>query len=130
MKRMRKLAGLLLAMVMVFAMTATAFAAGNKIVINGTEGHKYEAYQIFTGTLSEDKTTLSDIVWGNGITDAGKAALGDAKNYAETVEDADAFANLLVENGYLQNAASPVVDGSQHGICGHLYAGHRFRQAV
>lgn len=114
MKRMRKLAGLLLAMVMVFAMTATAFAAGNKIVINGTEGHKYEAYQIFTGTLSEDKTTLSDIVWGNGITDAGKAALGDAKNYAETVEDADAFANLLVENGYLQNAASPVVDGATY----------------
>ncbi len=126
MKRMRKLISLVLAMAMVFAMSVTAFAAGeNEIIINGTEGYKYEAYQIFTGKLSEDKTILSDIQWGDGITDAAKAKLGDAAAYAEGLEgtDADAFAKMLVDNKYLQN---PITPGAADGVYtfGNLEAGY------
>jgi len=113
MKRMRKFVSFMMTMAMVFTMTTTAFAVDtNKIVINGAAGHVYEAYQIFTGTLSEDGKTLSDIVWGDGITNAGKDALGDAKEYADSIADADAFAKVLVDGKYLQNAASPAVDGA------------------
>ena len=39
-----------------------------KVDIKNTDkGHTYEAYQIFTGDLSQDKTTLSNIKWGNGV---------------------------------------------------------------
>ena len=34
---------------------------------NSNTGHIYEAYQIFTGDLSADKTTLSNIQWGSNI---------------------------------------------------------------
>jgi len=73
---MKKFLSILLAAMMVLAMT-TAFAAGtNTITINnGDDGHIYEAYQVFTGKLSENGATLTEIAWGNGITEAGKAAL-------------------------------------------------------
>lgn len=48
------------------------------------KGHTYEAYQILSGDLSADKATLSNIKWGEGITEAGQTALGgDAASYAE-----------------------------------------------
>lgn len=86
MKRMKKLVGLLLTMVMVLSMTMTAFADETySITINNTaKGHTYEAYQIFTGDLSGQanpdaadgtNAVLSNIKWGSGITDAGKTAL-------------------------------------------------------
>ena len=34
---------------------------------NSNTGHIYEAYQIFTGDLSADKATLSNIQWGSNI---------------------------------------------------------------
>lgn len=61
-KAMKKLMAALLAVAMVCAMAIPAFAAGgtNTLTINGTtEGHTYEAYQVFTGTLNE--STLSDV---------------------------------------------------------------------
>ena len=41
------------------------------------------AYQIFTGDLSGD--TLSNIQWGDGITEAGKTAYGNAAAKAESL---------------------------------------------
>ena len=112
MKKMKKIISLLLATVMVFAMTIVAFASETpttySITINNSaEGHTYEAYQIFTGDLSG--TTLSNIVWGSGVSEAGKTALGDAAAKAETLKteaDAKAFAKAVAP--YLTTAAASV----------------------
>ena len=116
MKHMKKFVSLLLTAVMVLAMSMTAFAeeTGYSITINNSaEGHTYEAYQIFTGDLSE--TTLSNIVWGSGVSEAGQTDLGDAAAKAETLKteaDAKAFAKAVAP--YLTTAASSastVTDG-------------------
>lgn len=81
----------------------------------------YEAYQIFTGDLSSDETTLSNIEWGNGITDAGKVALQEkygvtsATEVAEKLGSAGADAKAAKDfakaaGQYLQNAT---------GLTGH-----------
>ena len=116
MKHMKKFVSLLLTAVMVLAMSMTAFAEGTNYSItinNSAEGHTYEAYQIFTGDLSG--TTLSNIVWGSGVSEAGKTALGDAAAKAETLKteaDAKAFAKEVAP--YLTTAAgsaNTVTDG-------------------
>lgn len=85
MKQIKKIAGLLLALVMVFAMAATAFAADT--TITGRDNDRtYEIYQIFTGDLSEN--TLSNVKWGQNA--KGHTA-GDAVD--ATVLDALAAVN-------------------------------------
>ena len=65
MKKLKKLAALLLAVVMTMAMNMTVFAADDgttttksdtyKLTLTGTAtGHTYEVYQIFTGDLKAD----------------------------------------------------------------------------
>ena len=73
MKHAKKFASLLLALVMVFALATTAFAAENAI-ISAPEGstRTYDVYQIFTGDLHEG--VLSNIKWGkNGTGTEGTA---------------------------------------------------------
>lgn len=73
MKHTKKLTSLLLALVMVFALATTAFAAENT-TISAPEGstRTYDVYQIFTGDLHEG--VLSNIKWGkNGTGTVGKA---------------------------------------------------------
>lgn len=67
MKHTKKLASLLLALVMVFALATTAFAAENA-TISALEGstRTYDVYQIFTGDLHEG--VLSNIKWGRNGT--------------------------------------------------------------
>lgn len=62
MKQVRKLLGLLLALVMVFSLAVTAFAVnetGTITVDNPKEGETYTAYKIFDVTYNEDKTAYS-----------------------------------------------------------------------
>lgn len=78
---------LLAAFALVLAMAVPAFADEVTCSITApNNGHNYEVYQIFTGTLSEDKGTkvLSDIKWGQNSKnrDAG-ANVGD--KVSETV---------------------------------------------
>ena len=116
MRHIKKLASLLLVLVMVFALATTAFAeetAYSITINNSAKDHTYEAYQIFTGDLSG--TTLSNIVWGSGVSEAGQTALGDAAAKAETLKteaDAKAFAKAVAP--YLTTAAgsaNTVTDG-------------------
>ena len=74
MKHARKLASLLLALIMVFALATTAFAAENTI-ISAPEGstRTYDVYQIFTGDLHEG--VLSNIKWGKNGTGTEETAV-------------------------------------------------------
>ena len=118
MKHLKKLASILLVLVMVLSVTTTAFAAG---VTNET-AHSYNAYQIFSGTQADSSVPLGDVAWGSGIngnafleelkTDTrfvkeGKnifadcttaadvaAVLGD---YADKSDEANAFANVAAK---------------------------------
>ena len=111
MNKLRKLTCLLLALVMVFALATTASAADgtNKITIkNASDGHTYEAYQIFTGDYSEGK--LSNIVWGNGVTEDGKTALQD--KYDATTEGeksaagvAEALTSTTIANAFAKEVS-------------------------
>lgn len=86
MRKIKKLTALMLAIVMVLAMSITAFASevtedgeqtpdsgsqGYTITLNGkNEGHTYGAYQVFKGTLfvnEKGEKVLSDIEWGSGV---------------------------------------------------------------
>lgn len=108
MKHAKKLASILLALVMVFAMASTAFAASETYTItinNSTPGYTYAAYQIFTGRLEDG--VLSDIQWGSGVnyTDLLAALKGndsfldgegsEAKNIFENCETATDVAEVM-----------------------------------
>lgn len=96
MRRMRKFVGLLLAMVMVLAMTTTAFATEPQqqtysiTISNSAEGHSYEAYQIFTGKLSEKTVdgknvkVLADIEWGSSATYTGTSTTAEIAERLDT----------------------------------------------
>ena len=86
MKRVKRVLALLAAFALVLAMAVPAWADGVTCSITApNNGHTYEVYQIFTGTLSEDNGTkvLSDIKWGkNGIN--GDAAVTVGESVPET----------------------------------------------
>ena len=97
MKRVKRVASLILAFVLAFVLSVPAFAA---TVINENEGHAYKAYQIFAGTqASDDKTgALAVTGWGSGVN--GAAFLDKLKE-----EDADLYGNI---NSEAENAAAEV----------------------
>ena len=74
MRHARKLASLLLALIMVFALATTAFAAENT-TISAPKGsiRTYDVYQIFTGDLHEG--VLSNIKWGKNGTGTEETAV-------------------------------------------------------
>ena len=97
MKNMRKIACVLLALVMVFALAAPVFAAETySITINNTAtGHTYEAYQIFKGDLSG--STLSNVQWGASVT----SHTGDATAIVEKLDTAYTGDDKLTVDGLL-----------------------------
>ncbi len=92
MKRIKKLASLVLALTLALTMALPALAADNDphtITVNQNADdkttHTYEAYQIFAGDLAnvEGKKVLSNIIWGAGVNgDALLAALKAEKSFA------------------------------------------------
>ena len=82
MKRMRRIASLLLAMAMAFGLTATAFAAEAnaddgkvKATVTNETNHSYAAYQIFEGTQEAGNAALGDVGWGSGLNRDGSKLL-------------------------------------------------------
>ncbi len=107
MSKMKKLAGLLVAMVMVLAMSLTVFAENKAtettITVPGTDSHTYEVYQIFTGELSEG--VLSNVEWGkNGTGTEGTKVADDvmkALQDANKAEGANNTSKLAVIEQYV-----------------------------
>ncbi|MCI6434001.1 MAG: isopeptide-forming domain-containing fimbrial protein [Clostridiales bacterium] len=101
MKQTRKLLSLLLALAMVCALAATAFAATVTIPSDGIlKGHTFTAYQIFSGR--EERGILSDVQWGSGInSDNFLAALKADSTYGNlftNCTEAAAVADVLSAN--------------------------------
>ena len=140
MKHARKPASLLLALIMVFALATTAFAAENT-TISAPEGstHTYDVYQIFAGDLHEG--VLSNIKWGkNGTGTKGNAvdqttldalAAVNGKSDTEKLTEIQKYVKLdsekfgTVSNGnsltvptgyYLIKDNGPVNDGEAYSL--------------
>ena len=101
MKQARKPLSLLLALAMVCALAATAFAATVTIPSDGIlKDHTFTAYQIFSGR--EEEGILSDVQWGSGISsDAFLTALKDGTAFGDKFDactDAAAVAEVLSAN--------------------------------
>ena len=93
-RKFKSIASLVLAAVMVFAMAVPGMsvsAAGDKTITitSAGTGHTFKAYQIFTGDVYDEDASdshegdgkdevLSNIEWGNGLTDAGRTKLAEA----------------------------------------------------
>ena len=129
MKQLKKLAAVLLAVVMTLAMNMTVFADSEATaksytltLTNTTTGHTYEAYQIFKGDLTtntEGTNVLSNVQWGTGVTTDGlvEALKADAtlKDKFSSVTDAASAAAALTsvgDNSAVAKAFATVV--SQH----------------
>ena len=111
MKRIKKLASILLAMAMVLGMAMTVSAAnGNyKLTINVVENHKYEVWQLATGDVSSDGETLSNISVGKnakagttveditGLSALTDAALGEAALTLIDIKATDPIETLTKE---------------------------------
>lgn len=121
MKRIKRIASLILAMAMIFAMSATVLAANNG-ESNAPEGqagtskavtHTYEIYQIFTADYADK--VLSNIKWGaNGTGSVGEKvdttvldALEGAANVTSDTERLD------VIKKYANLASEPIRTGSE-----------------
>lgn len=62
-----------------FAGASTAMAADAYTVsVDQSDSHTYDAYQVFTGTLAKDGSTLSDLKWGANSKRAEGVNVGDS----------------------------------------------------
>ncbi|MBQ8474365.1 MAG: isopeptide-forming domain-containing fimbrial protein, partial [Clostridia bacterium] len=120
---MKKLFAIILALATILCLAVPAFAASgtNTITINGiADGHKYAAYQLFSGTLSGG--ALTNVEWGDGIDgDAFLAALkADTKEIKNsdgtvTVTMAGYFASATTAKDVIEVIASTTDGWSSHG---------------
>lgn len=133
----KKLFSYIVAIAMIFTLTAFAGGAVNaanakpytlKLQNNGKTAHTFEVYQIFTGDLSNDGI-LSNVQWGNGVSEEGQSALGDAAKKAEDLAKSNdnslpvkTFAEDLQK--YLQNGTDKEVAANQTESIEGLAAGY------
>lgn len=102
MRKLKKLAAMLLALTMIFMMAVPVSAAGEYSIsiTNSSTGHTYEAYQIFSGDLSNG--VLSNISWGSGVNGSGLLAAlktADGTKYGSCTDAADVAKALAGEEG-------------------------------
>jgi fimbrial isopeptide formation D2 family protein/LPXTG-motif cell wall-anchored protein len=86
---MKKIAAVLGAMLMAvfFCLPARAADITAVTIMDPTEGHTYEVYQLLTGDVdqSADKTVLSNIAWGSSLESSALAAGTNAQDFATTL---------------------------------------------
>ena len=129
MKKLKKLAALLLAVVMTMAMNMTVFAADTttySLTLTGTKtGHTYDAYQIFTGDLStntDGDKVLSNVQCGTGITYtvAEKSAADVADKLVAGTLKLDTLESELTLNTPVKEVSS----SADNTVIGGLVAGY------
>ncbi len=117
MKRIKKLAALMMAAIMALAMSITAFATDSvptTPVENTGGGHTYEIYQIFMGDYANG--ILSNVKWGKNGTDRnGKPVDEEILKELEAVSGADVSdtERLEVINQYANLNSEPFTSGNQ-----------------
>lgn len=119
-KTIQKLLSVMIALTLVLVLGMTSFAATKTITIvkssNDTATHKYDAYQIFTGTIDTDSsgnTVLKDLQIGDGVNlDALLAALYDDPSGKGINDAASAIEELNVKGDTVSEAEmAAVIDG-------------------
>ena len=89
------------------AMADPGTAPSYTITVNETnDNHNFNAYQVFKGDLKETKneqgvvtsSTLSNIEWGSGVSEAGKTALYTWAGLSGTDQTAAKVAEKLATN--------------------------------
>ena len=124
MKTMKRVSALIMALMLVLSLAAPVMAADNTYTLtvhNKNDGHTYEAYQIFAGTLAEKdgKMYLSDIEWGTGVNgDAVLAAIKAEDGLAVLHEATDAATLAEKVSGLTTDSES--VDLFAEVVGGHL----------
>ena len=106
MKMTKRIFSLVLCLTLMLALALPAMAAGEDgytlTINNATDGHTYEAYQIFSGSLVEKdgKQILSDIEWGTGVNGDDLLAavkLVNGLSVLHTATDAASLADKLAD---------------------------------
>ena len=135
---MKKTLAILLTLVLAFSMAFTAFAESDAnpytiTINNSTDGHTYEAYQIFTGTLStddkgtetteDDTLVLADLAWGTGVDSAAEGFPYATVDAAVTAVTADSKAFIEAITPYLSAKVIAKEAGDTYTISG-LAAGY------
>lgn len=133
MKRVKRVLALLAAFALVLAMAVPAFADEVTCSITApNNGHTYEVYQIFTGTLSEDNGTkvLSDIKWGkNGINKDTAVTVGESvpetvlKEITDVATKSDSEKLAVIEK-YVDLTASKTFTTVNSGSTQNVPAGY------
>lgn len=132
MKRVKRVLALLAAFALVLAMAVPAWAeearATYTLTINNANG-TYEAYQIFSGDLSENGTgqkVLSNIQWGSGVV-ATKMGNERAAKVAESLTTsalAESFAEDLVSGSKLSSTKATATAKNGTAVFTDLSAGY------
>lgn len=137
MRKIKKIASFVLALVMVFGMTVTAMAentTAHTITITNTKGgHTYEAYQVFKGDISDGK--LTNIEWGAGVKEnelltalkgmdnspytdctSAEAVVAVLEKFKDNSEQLDAFAKVVGANLSSNVAGTSTEESSPYTI--------------
>lgn len=122
-KTIKKLLAALLAVAMVCAMAIPAFAYNpgeTEENLNGTHG--YSAFQIFKGVISKDTETLSDVDWGQNITepDIFLANLKNDPTIGEKFETAATAQDVLAVISQWSNSDDNSIAFARV-VCSYLY---------
>lgn len=129
MKHLKRLASLLLALTLVFALAATASAATVTVPTTGIlKDHTFTAYQVFSGR--EENNVLSDVQWGDGINStAFLGALKADTTYGSLFTNCSEAQDVAVvlstnnNNGALANAVAKLAYANKAGTGTALTSG-------